>query len=238
MADGAADGIGRDVLLQTTAAAGSLATGVAQEIIDPLRDIRDSLAVMVSTIDQHILSAKGPSPLPWDTMKAMRERLAEAYLTSRLVSRLTGDLAKAVDTDPDTVEFVEINKVVETAVNLTRHRMSGDTEVFIDFGSLSPASLNTGELVLALARLLMISADSARGVEGGAISIKTRAEAPNGSEEVVISVMDNGGGQTEAASAVKPFVTRLVERMGGTFAGRSEQGQGCFFELRWPVETE
>ena len=237
MAD-SADGIGRDVVLQTTAAAGSLATGVAQEIIDPLRDIRDSLAVMVSTLDQHILGAKGPSPLPWDTMKAMRERLAEAYLTSRLVSRLTGDLAKAVDTDPDSVELIEINKVVETAVNLTRHRMSGDTEVFIDFGSLSPACLNTGELVLALARLLMISADSARGVEGGAISIKTRTELPDGIEEVVISVMDNGAGQSGAASAATPFMDRLAQRLGGKFAGKSETGQGCFFELRWPVEEK
>ena len=238
MTSGAKEQIGRDVMLQTTAAAGSLATGVAKEIIDPLRDIRDSLAVMVSTIDQHILTAKGPSPLPWATMKAMRERLAEAYLTSRLVSRLTSDLSKAVDTAPDSVEIVEINAVVETAVNLTRHRMTEDTEVFIDFGTLAPASLNTGELVLALARLLMISADSARGVDSGAISIKTRTEIPVGPPEVVISVMDNGSGQEKAVSAATPFMNRLASRLGGTFSGASESGQGCFFELRWPVESK
>jgi C4-dicarboxylate-specific signal transduction histidine kinase len=238
MSDSWQDQRGKDVLVQTMVAAGSLASGVASEIIRPLRELRDHLAVMVGVLDKHITEVKGPTPLPWQETKALRERLAEAYLTSRLVTRLTGDLAHAVDTRPRPAELVEVNKMVETAVNLTRHRMAADTEVFIDFGSLPTARLNTGELVLALARLLMIAADSTRGVDGAAISITTRLEVGEAGDEVVVAVADNGAGRPEDAAGATAFLERLAGRLGGRYSGMSESGTGSFFELRWPAEKK
>jgi signal transduction histidine kinase len=221
-------------MVQTMVAAGALASGVASEIIKPLLELRDSLAEMVGALDRHIGEAKGPTPYPWPHTKALRERLAEAYLTSRLVARLTGDLASAVDPRPRDMELVEINKTVEAAVNLTRHQMSADTEVFIDFGQLPEARVHVGELVLAVARLLMIASDSARDAKGGAaISIRTRLDHG----DVVVSIFDNGDGRAEDAARAQRFMDRLANRLGGRFTGTSQAGHGSAFELRWPLES-
>lgn len=240
MGDSPYEETSRDVLVQTMAAAGSLASGVASELILPLRELRDSLAIMVEKLDKHIAGAGGPVPLPWNQTKAMRERLAEAYLSARSITRLTGDLASAVDTRGSVVEAVDLNKLVEGAVNLTRHRMSADTEVFIDFGRLPTVKAIPGELVLAVARLLMIASDSARRVDSGAISIKTRREQDPeaGADDVVIYIADNGAGRPEEAAGASPLLEQLAEHLGGRFVGASEPGSGSVFELRWPVERK
>jgi signal transduction histidine kinase len=224
-----------DVMVQTMVAAGALASGVASEIIQPLLELRDSLAEMVGALDRHIGEAKGPTPYPWPHIKALRERLAEAYLTSRLVSRLAGDLSTAVDPRPRDLELVDINKTVEAAVNLTRHQMSPNTEVFIDFGQIPEARCHVGELVLAVARLLMISADSVRNAAAGAaVSIRTRLDH----DEVVVTIYDNGDGRSDDATRAQRFLDRLANRLGGRFTGTSKPGQGSAFELRWPLEDK
>jgi C4-dicarboxylate-specific signal transduction histidine kinase len=140
-----------------------------------------------------------------------------------------------VDPRPRSAETVDVNKTVEAAVNLTRHRMSADTEVFIDFGEVPPTKLHVGELVLSVARLLMIAADSTRNAEGGAaVSIRTRREG----DEVVVTIFDNGDGRPEDATHATRFLTRLAARLGGKFSGNSEAGAGSAFELRWPLEEK
>ena len=219
------------------AAAGSLAGGVAAELRVPLREIREGLAVIVEILDQHLNGPEGPMPYPWTETKALRERVAAAYLTGRRVARLNSDLGDAINSYGRSQELVDVNKLVEVATNLTRHRISTSTELFIDFGKVPPVEVVPGEVVLLLARLLTIAADSAHDVQGAAISVKTRFEEHSGRSEIAIYVADSGSGlpdEVESASVLGKHVASSVK---GSFEGTSEPGSGSVFELRIPIGT-
>jgi C4-dicarboxylate-specific signal transduction histidine kinase len=221
------------------AAAGALASGVAAQLNAPLREIRDSLAVMVETLDQHIAHASGPQPYPWVETKALRERIAEAYLLSRAVTRLTSDLARAVSLHRLPPQTADVDKLVEQAIALARHRIGEDSELSIDLGDVPPVRIVPGELVLLLARLLTSAADAARGVTGGGIAIAIRRErdaggAP-GRDTVLIQIGAVAGGATAAAEAeaaeLEALARRVLEPAGGALA----IGGNAHFEIRLVV---
>ncbi|MBL4635989.1 MAG: HAMP domain-containing histidine kinase [Kofleriaceae bacterium] len=218
------------------AAAGSLAGGVAAELRVPLRELREGLAVIVEILDQHLNEHEGPAPYPWTETKALRERVAQAYLTGRKVARLNSDLGDAINSYGKNAELVDVNKLVEVATNLTRHRISAGTELFIDFGKVSDALVVPGEVVLLLARLLTIAADSANGVPGAAISVKTRQEEAASGYEIAIYVADSGSGLPGEVEEVSILGKDVAKNSHGTFEGTSELGAGSVFVLRIPVK--
>jgi len=211
-------------------AAGDLARGVCRQMVRPLRELREELAVMVENLDRHVGEAKGPRGLTWKEVDALRQTLAECYLRCRDTARLASELAQAVDRDP-TVSPVDLNKLVEAALNLARHRIREETEVFVDLGSLPMVRAAAPELMLALARVLCLAADSARQVEGAAISIRTRRDG----DWVNVNIADNGGGRPDDLDEVGSIVADALIAGGGQYDGTSEPGAGSAFELRFPV---
>ena len=139
-----------EVQALTLAAAGQMAGGVAQQLAVPLRELRENLAFITEMLDRHILDSGGPVPYPWENLKSLRERVAQSYLVSRKVARLTSDLANAITTFDKRPESVDVNKLVEVAINLTRHRLGASTEVFVDLARLPMTRVVPGALVLAL----------------------------------------------------------------------------------------
>jgi signal transduction histidine kinase len=225
-----------DAATLALAAAGSLAGGVAAELQVPLREMREGLAVIVEILDQHLNGPEGPLPYPWPETKALRERVAAVYLAGRRVARLNSDLGDAINSYGQSKELVDVNKLVEVATNLTRHRISTSTELFIDFGKVPPTELVPGEVVLLLARLLTIAADSAHDVQGAAISVKTRCEQAAGKSEIAIYVADSGRGLPDEVESAGVMGRSVALSVDGAFEGTSERGQGSVFELRIPVE--
>jgi C4-dicarboxylate-specific signal transduction histidine kinase len=222
---------------ESLAALGSLSSGVAGELARPLRDLREVLAEMVERIDHFHNQSRGPSPYPWQKTRLLREELAHAYLVCRRVTRLADDLANAVSLRGTAAEAVDINKLVESAVNLARHRISATTEVFIDLGTVPLVRVLPSELVLSVAHILSLAAASAGQLEGAAISLKTRREQEidAGVDEVVIYLADNGAGCPDQVEETQRVVGSRLRRIGGTFEGASEAGSGSVFELRMPV---
>ncbi len=218
------------------AAAGALAGGAAAELARPLRELREILAVVVEKLDRHVADSPGPLPLPWDETRELRQQLTSAYLISRELARLSSHLAGALSGSSQ-VETVDVNKLVEASMALVRHRTSAETEVFVDLGALPPIAAPSGQIVLIVGRLIMLAADSARGVEGAALSIKTRREpAREGAgEEAVLTIADNGSGVPDEAATAVALAHAIAEALGGTFAGASEAGKGSAFELRLPI---
>jgi C4-dicarboxylate-specific signal transduction histidine kinase len=220
------------------AVAGALASGVAGQLSQPLRELRENLAVMVETLDRYVADAPGPTPYPWKALHALRQELAHAYLLSREVARLAGDLHEGVSGAGGAAQVTDVNRCVESALNLARHRVSGHTEVFVDLGSLPPVHAVPGELVLAIAKLVLCCADSAAMREGSALSIKTSCSRGGETEIVVISIVDNGSGLPAAARAAEQVVAPVIRRLRGTFEGISKPGQGSAFECHLPAMPE
>lgn len=212
-------------------AAGQLAGAVAPELSRPLRALRDRLAVLVETLDEYVMTATGPKPYPWNDLKALREDIAAAYLESRRVTRLAGDLADAVGSGATAVRTIEVTKVVESAMNLAKSGIRAHVEVFIDEGGVPPVSCAPGSLILAVAQLIMVAARSAARIEGGAISIRTRADGGR----VYIIVADNG--TASPAAGAFAAVADLAADMGGAFEVATEPGAGAAAELSLPAAT-
>lgn len=217
------------------AAAGSLAGGVSSELDVPLRELREGLAVIIEILDLHLNTNFGPAPFPWSETKALRERVAQAYLTGRKVARLNGDLGYAINSYGQRPEVADVNTLVEIACNLTRHRMSASTELFIDLGKVPGTRVVPGEIVLLLARLLTIAADSAHDVQGAAISVKTRCEPVDDGQEIAIYVADSGSGAPQQVAFATVLGQHVAQELGGSFVGESQTGAGSVFELRMPV---
>ncbi len=229
----AAEDESSDVLaLELRAVAGVLASGVAGQMAHPLRQLRETLAAMVESLDRHVSGATGPTPLAWKAVQALRQELAAAYLQSRTVARLAGDLHDSVSHLAGAPAAVDLNKQVEAALNLARHRLTGHTEIFVDLGSVPHVRASEGPLILCMARVMLLCADSASAIDGGAVSVRTRYEPTH---EVVVALADNGIGLPKEAAALRGLLARIAERFGGSFEGTSESGIGSAFELRLPA---
>lgn len=216
-------------------AAGYLVVGLADELARPLGEIRELLATVVGELDEHVADARGPDPLSYDQSREIRESIAEAYLKAANVARLAQDLADAVR-GPGAVESADFNALIEAALGLVRHRFSASTELFIDLGSLPPVSTPAGELVMALARLLVFCAESSAASGEAAVSIRTRASGEGGRPEVLALIAENGrGGSEDEIERATAMLQRIADRLGGQLYRTSEPGSGSTFELRLPV---
>lgn len=223
-----------DIELQ--AVAGVLSSGVARELARPLRELRENLAVMVETLDRYASQARGPTPYPWKALQTLRQELADSYLLSRQIARLASDLADGVSTRDAIVGPVDVNRQVEAALTLARHRITSSTEVFVDLGSVPTVEASQGPVLLGIARMLMACAQSAGAADGSAISVRTRRDTHSGTDSVVVYVADNGRGHPDAAAAVHALLSPLAARFGGVFEGTSEDGTGSVYELSFPVK--
>jgi hypothetical protein len=210
------------------AAAGSLASGVAAELIAPLREVRDGLAIIIESLDHHFFEAKGPSPLPFAEAKAMREKLAEMYIVSRGVTRQTADLARAIAPQRASAGPVDLNEVVEQALSLARHDL-GELEIYFDAGEIPPVRAVPGELVLLAARLLAAAAGGARG-SGAAIAVATVRRTVDGGEEVVLSVRHAG----TSAADLSVLGARALAPLGGRLIAMADGGE-VVYEVSVPV---
>ena len=213
-------------------ASGELASGVSGQLYRPLRQLRELLGLIVDKVDRHMGQATGPTPMPWRDLEVVRQQLADAYLVCRTVTRLSNELAQATGHDSTVPEVVDVNKLVESALNLTRHAFAEGTEIFVDFGTAPPVRVVRGELTLAIATMLIAAAASSRAAPQAATSVKTFREHKQGeSPIVVVYIADNGHGGP-AVGAARHVVETIAERIGASFDATIEAGQGAVFELR------
>jgi hypothetical protein len=210
------------------AAAGALASGVASELIGPLREVRDGLAVVIESLDHHFAEAKGPSPLPFAEAKAMRERLAEMYIVSREVTRQTSDLARAIAPQRASAEPIDLNAAVEQALGLARHEL-GALELYFDAGELPPVRAAPGDFVLLAARLISVAAAGARA-SGVDLAVATTRRTTDAGDEVVLTVRHAGGHAIDLGA----LAVRTIGGLGGRLNAAADGGE-VVYEVVVPV---
>jgi signal transduction histidine kinase len=168
--------------LEWLAARGALAAGVARELARPLDEVYAKLAATVEELDQHVRSARGPEPLPWQMVGAVRERVAEVFLEIGRARDLAANLALVAAPASDEPSAVDLNELVEQALSLARHRFAKDGDALLDLGSLPPVRAVPARLGQAVALLLVHAAECAGPT--GTVSVRTEATPA----EVVLSV--------------------------------------------------
>ena len=220
------------------AVAGVLASKAVYELARPLRHLRENLAVILEAVERHVSLSEGPDPYPWKALQSLRQDLADAYLLSRETARIADELGEVMGVGNAATEarFVDVNRHVEAALALVRSRFQEDTELFVDLGSVPPIRAVPAEMSLIVAKLLLCSADSAAALPGSAVSVQTR-HFDDESPAVMISVADNGAGNPAAARSAHASVAPIMERLGGSYDGVSEPGQGSAFECWFPIAT-
>lgn len=216
-------------------AAGEVAGDVAAELAGPLADLRDRLAMMVDRVDRHVAEATGPVPYPWKQLQAMRQDLAAAYLDTTSLARLAGDLHEAVGSLGIAATEVDVERHVEAAVSLARHKFGARTELLVDVHAVPSVRAPVGELTLAVSRMIAVCAISADRRDVASLSVRTRTEDDSAGRWVVIVAADNGGGAAAEAADLIAALGPFAQRLGGGFDGHSEPEQGSVFELRLPA---
>ncbi len=205
--------------------AGAVAIEVARQLADPLRALRDRLALVVDHLERHVASSTGPTPYPWRSLQSLRQDLAGAYLEATTITRRLDELDRALDDDPPA--WFDVPAAIELGLHLAGHHLASGTELLIDIGGTPAARGTAGAFALVIAQLVALSADSARSLEGSTLSVRSFAE--DGFSVVLIT--DNGAGSARA-SELGDLARAILEPWGATIDAASADGQGTSFELR------
>lgn len=205
--------------------AGEVAIEIARQIADPVRGLRDRLALVVDHLERHVASSTGPTPYPWRSLQTLRHDLAAAYLEATLLARRLDELDRALDDEPP--GWFDLSAAVDLGLRLASHHLGSDIELLIDLAAPTAVRGSSGALALLVAQLVAISAESARALAGSTLTVRVTLE----DGWAVVLVADNGQGSPRAA-LVGDAARAALEPWGATIDAASETGQGTSFELR------
>ncbi|MBA3392316.1 MAG: HAMP domain-containing histidine kinase [Deltaproteobacteria bacterium] len=208
-----------------TNVAGEVAIGVAREIAEPVRSLRDRLGLVVDHLERHVATSTGPTPYPWRSLQALRQDLAGAYLEATTLARRLDELDRALDDEP--AGWFDLAAAVELGLRLAGHHLAPTLEILIDLGNTPPVRGTPGTLSLIVAQLVAVSAGSARDLPGSALSVRTFVDGGN----AVVLIADNGSGSPRVEQ-VGELALQILAPWGASVDAASAQGQGCTFELR------
>jgi signal transduction histidine kinase len=209
--------------------AGEVATDVARQLTEPVRALRDRLGLVVDHLERHVATSTGPTPYPWRSLQTLRQDLAAAYLEVTTLARRLDELDRALDDDPP--GWFDLGAAVELGLHLAGHHLAGGIELLIDLGNTPPARGMPGTVALLVARLVAVSARSARDLPGSTVSVRVTPDAA----WALVTIADNGAGSARAAG-LGELARSIIAPWGGFVDAASVPGAGCAFELRLATE--
>jgi signal transduction histidine kinase len=221
---------------------GTMAAGIAH-------DFNNSLTLILGYSDLMLSGAKGtPDKKQGDYIRAITTAATDA---AQVVRRLRE--FHRPDDGTETRVVLQLNQIVEQAVNLTRPKWkdqatSRGVEISVEtqLTPLRPISGDPAEVREMLTNLVFNAVDAMPS--GGTITIKTQME----DSEISLRVQDSGTGMNEETRrrCLEPFFTTkgekgtglglaavygIIERHHGTIEVESEIGCGTTFCVRLPA---
>jgi signal transduction histidine kinase len=208
-----------------TRTAGGVAIEIARQLAEPVRALRDRLGLVVDHLERHVATSTGPAPYPWRSLQALRQDLAGSYLEATTLARRLDELDRALDDDAPA--WFELAPAVDLGLRLASHHLDNGLEILIDLGQTPPVRGTPGMLALVVAQLVGTCAQSARALEGSALSVRTFFDE---NAVAVVLVTDNGAG-SDAAETTAELAREILEPWGASIDVTSQAGQGSAFEL-------
>ena len=235
------------------ASVGTLASGVAHEINNPLAAIIANLDYISEQRGR--LLAADPAVRDFDSLLAEiaepLEDSAEAARRIRLIVRDLKVFARSPEEEPRGP--ISVVKVLDSAVRMAWNELRHRARLVKDYQPVPAVDVNEARLVQVFLNLLVNSAQALPegSAEQNEVCISTRVAG----DRVVVEVRDTGGGihPSILGRIFDPFFTtkavgvgtglglaicqRLVTDMGGELSVRSELGSGSTFRIALPVAS-
>ena len=255
------------------ASIGQLAAGVAHEINNPIGFIASNLATMkryiekydsyVGHLEELLRTPAGELP---DELAVLRRSLKFDYVArdvhnllkdcgegSERVQKIVKDLKTFSRIDSTAVEAADLNRCLDSTINIVWNEIKYVAELKRDFGEIPPVSCNAQQINQVFLNLLInaVHAIQHAGRENGEIIVSTHCAG----NRVVISVSDNGCGiRPELKKRIFDafFTTKevgkgtglglsisaeIIHRHGGEISVESTVGRGSTFTITLPAQT-
>jgi two-component system, NtrC family, sensor kinase len=228
------------------AAMGTIAAGVAHEINNPL-------AFVISNLD-FVMEALGDdeTALHDEDGQEIRDALAAAHRGSDRVRQIVQDLQTFSVADRDTIEPLDVNQLVQTAVSILNNQTRHHATVVLDLGSVPLVEANETKLGQVFINLIHNAAQSIPSGHASDNTIRI-ATTVGGASSVVVTVQDTGKGIEprhmsrifDAFYTTKPagagtglglaICQQVVSKLGGHIAVESTVGMGTTFTVTLPA---
>jgi len=218
------------------AAIGTLATGIAHEINNPIG--------IISTRIETMLFEAGETGFSPET----REDLRVLHRNAHRVADITQRLLTFARHTPGERGPVDVNQVVEETLALLRKQMSKEgVDIVLELGSdLAPVLASPVPLQQVVLNLVLNAAQAIS--ERGRVTIRTTSSKA-GSIDIVVEDTGSGIAPEQLDVIFDPFYTSkphgtglglsvtlgIVREYGGTIAVTSEVGRGSVFTVRLPA---
>jgi signal transduction histidine kinase len=233
----------RDTLARTERlrVLGQMAAGVSHDVKNILNPLGLQLELLRRRID------RGELDKARDTIDTMRDVIRHGV---DVVERLRDFSRQTPETEAD-IERVDVDKVVATAVELSRPRLAQykAIEVRLALGAPPPIRARASELTTAMVNLI-VNAMEALGDVPGSIAVTTAASGGG----TAIAVADTGPGMSPEVErrVFEPFFTTkpegtglglamifaFVQRYDGTVSVDTAPGAGTRFTLWFPAAVD
>jgi PAS domain S-box-containing protein len=242
-------------LAQRLAAMGTLVSGIAHEINNPLAAIVAGEGVALEEARGLLGRFDDPAPLDREAerrhLEVVVEALGDASEGSHRVARIVKDLAAFANPDPKRTRL-RLSDVVGTAIRWMPKALAQGVDIRVEDGHPPPVLASAGQIEQVVVNLVTNAAKATPPGQRGDIVIRT---GPGGVGMAHIEVIDNGVGiAPEIRDRIfEPFFTTrrvgagrgsglglaichaIITEHGGTITVESEVGKGSTFRVELPA---
>jgi len=245
------------ILNDKLATLGTLAAGVAHEVNNPLTYVLGNLTFLKEQVEEMKCQVQQKGCMDETCnriLSEMTEELNDITQGGERIRDIVKGLKSFVRGSEETIEKVDLNQVVESAINMTFHVLKQKARLEKDLGVDLPSfSANSGKLQQVFINLLVNAAQAIDGNHPGENKIRIRTGRQNGS--LFVEVMDTGRGIPEKIlpRIFDPFFTtkpvgtgtglglsvcnEILQHYQGRMEVSSQVGMGSTFTVHLPEEN-
>ncbi len=231
---------------------GTLSSGIAHEVNNPLSYVMNNIELMKDYIGDIVPIKKGQPDNKKDitTLKEMENCLEDAKAGTEQIRRIISAVYEFSHPGQDRLDYVDINKKIETALNVVWHELKNKVKITKDYADLPKVLGYPHHLVQVFTNLFVNAAYAIP--DKGEIRIKTCQQG----RTICIEISDTGVGipEKDIKKIFDPFFTtkdvgkgtglglsivyNLVTQAGGDIEVESAVGKGTTFKITLPLRTE
>lgn len=239
------------------ASVGTLATGIAHEINNPLAALMANVSFVAECVAELVREASDAGSAEWITsqLREIEEPLRDAIESADRIRNIVRDLKIFARSDEEKTGAVDVRHVMESTLRMAWNEVRHRARLVKDYGDVPLVEGNEGRLGQVFLNLVVNAAQAMPEgcAEANEIRVVTKQDDQG---RVVVEVHDTGAGIPESVISriFDPFFTtkaigegtglglaichRIVTSLGGELNVESELGKGTVFRTVLPVATD